>query len=163
MAKTIEFNLSKDSIGNAIKELKEYKKWVLKKETELRTRLAEIGADKAKIIFSGAAYDGNNDISVTFSDNGQVATITASGKALLFIEFGSGLIGYGHPDPGEYGPGTWSDNPDKGGKGHWDNPDGWYYKHGEKSKGNPPAMGMYQAVNEIAENITRIAREVFAN
>ena len=161
MAKTIQIKLSDDSINDAIKEIRAYNKWVQEKSKELRERLAKIGVDKAQIIFDGAVYDGNKDINVTWSDNGQIATITASGTTLLFIEFGSGLIGYGHPNPGEYGPGTWSDNPDKGGKGHWDNPDGWYYTHGKKSKGNPPHMGMTKAVEEITANVTRIAREVF--
>ena len=161
MNKTIRIELSDASINQAIKELRQYKAWVERKETELRTRLAEIGVKVASVAFSGAVYDGDNDVSVVFTDDGKTATVTASGTSVLFIEFGSGLIGYGHPQVGEFGPGTWSDNSDKGGKGHWDNPGGWYYEHGKKSQGNPPAMAMVKARDAIAADVTRIAREVF--
>ena len=66
-----------------------------------------------------------------------------------------------HPDAGKfgYGPGTWSDGPD--GKGHWKDPGGWYFSHGQHSFGNPPAMAMVHARDAILEQLTAIAREVF--
>lgn len=163
VSKTIRIELDNKSINQAIKELRKYKSWIETKETELRTRLAELGVSVASIAFSSATYDGDNDVSVTFTDDETTATITASGKAVAFIEFGSGaMYGYGHPQAGEFGfgPGTWSDGPD--GKGHWADPNGWYYEHGKKSHGNPPAMAMVKARDEITANITRIAREVFS-
>jgi len=95
---------------------------------------------------------------------GSVAVIYAEGEAVAFIEFGSGARdGYGHPKAGElgFGPSTWSLSEE--GKGHWDNPDGWYYEHGKKSHGNPPAMAMYDAVQAMTAEITTIAREVFGS
>ena len=92
--------------------------------------------------------------------------IYASGTAVAFIEFGSGAaMGYGHPMAGEHGlgPGTWSTDESLGGKGHWDDPNGWYYKHGEKSHGNPPAMAMYDAVQAMTAEITTIAKGVFGS
>ena len=163
MAKVINIELTEQSLNNAIRELREYALWVQTKESELRSRLAMLGATVASIRFSGAIYNGAKDISVSVNDDGSVATITADGENVAFIEFGSGVkYGYGHPQAGEFGfgPGTWSDGPD--GKGHWDNPKGWYYGSGQHSYGNPPAMAMYSAVKEIAENVTRIAQEVFA-
>lgn len=163
MAKTIEVELSTSSINQAIKELRQYSAWVLKKEEELRSRLAMMGATVASIQFSRAIYNGSNDVSVRVDDTGSVAVIYAEGESVAFIEFGSGIsYGYGHPQAGEFGfgPGTWSDGDE--GKGHWDNPKGWYYASGQHSYGNPPAMAMYTAVKEITENVTRIAREVFA-
>ena len=163
MPKTIVINgLSEGSIKNALKEVRKYKAWVLEKEAELSRRLAEIGADVARIQFAGATYDGNNDVSVRVDSTGSVAVIYAEGTAVAFIEFGSGSqMGYGHPTAGEhgFGPGTYSDGPD--GKGHWDDPKGWYYAHDKKSHGNPPAMAMYQAVQAMTEQITMIAKEVF--
>ena len=58
------------------------------------------------------------------------------------------------------GPGTWSLDSDSG-KGHWDDPEGWYYEHGKKSHGNPPAMAMYDAAQTMVAELTTIAREVF--
>lgn len=163
MSKTVivdPFDLA--SIERAIEEVRKYEEWVLRKEDELRRELAEEGVDVARIEFYSAVYDGPNDVSVTVSDEGKTATILASGKAVAFIEFGSGAkYGYGHPMNGEFGtgPGTWSDGPE--GKGHWQDEKGWYYKHGEKSWGNPPAMAMVHARDKVVELVTRTAIRVF--
>lgn len=163
MSKTITIELSNKSINSAIKELRRYAEWVKKKEDELRSRLAMLGATVASIRFSNAIYNGVNDVTVEVDDNGKTAVIKASGTSVVFIEFGSGAkYGYGHPQAGEFGfgPGTWSDGPE--GKGRWDHPKGWYYASGQHSYGNPPAQAMYSAVQEMTINLTRIAREVFA-
>lgn len=161
MPKQIVINgLSDKSIESAIREVKRYKEWVLEKEKELRTRLAARGANVASIQFASAMYDGTNDVKVRVDDTGSVAVIYAEGKAVAFIEFGSGAaMGYGHPMAGQHGmgPGTYPD-----GKGHWDDPKGWFYKHGKRSYGNPPAMAMYDAVQVMVEEITKIATEVFS-
>lgn len=163
MPKTIVIDgLSQENINSAIKEVQKYKAWVMEKEAELLRRLAERGADVARITFAGATYDGTNDVTVRVDQTGSVAVIYAEGKSVAFIEFGSGAaMGAGHPDAGKhgFGPGTWSDGPE--GKGHWDNPDGWYYAHGKKSHGNPPAMAMVGAIQAMTEEITQIAKEVF--
>jgi len=160
VARDIEIELTNESIGAAIKELRRYKKWIVKKEAELRSKLAIRGATVASIQFARAIYNGSNDISVRVDNTGSVAVIYAEGQSVAFIEFGSGATyGYGHPQAGEFGvgPGTYPD-----GKGHWDNPNGWWYGSGQHSYGNPPAMAMWTAVQEITENVTEIAREVFA-
>lgn len=163
MAKTIRINgLSEAAINAAAQELRRYAEWVERKEAELRTKLAERGANVAAIRFAVADYDGDDDVSVRVDDTGSVAVIYAEGKAVAFIEFGSGAKeGYGHPmaDSFGFGPGTWSTG--ESGKGHWDDPNGWYYAHGKKSHGNPPAMAMYDAVQTMTEELTEIAREVF--
>ena len=154
--------LDPKSVSAAIKELERYKKWVQEKEDVLRQRLAQLGATVASIEFSRAIYNGTNDVSVRVEDNGRKATIFAEGSAVLFIEFGSGAkYGNGHPEAGKfgYGPGTYSDGPN--GKGHWSDPNGWYFSHGQHSFGNPPAMAMVHARDAILEQLTAIAREVF--
>lgn len=153
--------LSHENIAQAIKEVRKYKAWVLKKETELRTRLAAVGATVASIQFSRAIYNGTNDVSVRVDSTGSVAVIYAEGESVAFIEFGAGdKYGHGHPQAGELGmgPGTYPD-----GKGHWDDPSGWWYGHNQHSYGNPPAMAMYQAVQAMTEQITMIAKEVFGD
>lgn len=157
---SIKVELTNDSIGKAVKELKRYQKWVAKKEAELRSRLAMRGATVASIQFARAIYTGSNDVSVRVDNTGSVAVIYAEGDAVAFIEFGAGAAyGYGHPQSAEFGvgPGTYPD-----GKGHWDDPKGWWFGSGQHTYGNPPAAAMYAAVREIAENVTEIAREVFA-
>ena len=163
MAKTIRINgISEAAIQAAAQELRRYAQWVEQKEAELRVRLASLGATVASIQFARAVYNGTNDVKVRVDDTGSVAVIYAEGESVAFIEFGSGeRYGSGHPLAGQFGvgPGTWSDGPD--GKGHWDNPKGWWYGHGQHSYGNPPAMAMYNAVQTMTEDLTQIAREVF--
>ena len=166
MAKTVRIDgISEATIDAAVQELYRYAEWMQRKETELIAKLAERGRDVASVKFASAKYDGDNDVSVRVDSTGSVAVIYAEGTAVAFIEFGSGAKeGSGHPLAGEHGlgPGTWSTNPELGGKGHWNDPNGWYYKHGQKSHGNPPAMAMYDAVQTMTAEITAIAREVFS-
>ena len=161
MAKTITVDpFDKGSINSAIQELKRYKQWVIAKENELRIRLATMGATVASIQFSRAIYNGTNDVTVRVDNTGSVAVIYAEGEAVAFIEFGSGgNYGYGHPMNNEFGtgPGTYPE-----GKGNWNKPQGWWYGHNQHSYGNPPAMAMYQAREQMVEQITQIARQVFA-
>ena len=167
MPKKIVFDImSEKSVARAAKELREYAAWVERKEDELRVRLASLGATVASIQFSRAIYNGTNDVSVRVDDTGSVAVIYAEGESVAFIEFGSGdKHGHGHPQAGEFGlgPGTWSSNEDLGGKGHWNDPKGWWYGSGQHSYGNPPAMAMVAARDAMVEEVTRIAREVFAS
>lgn len=150
----------KESVANAVKEVKRYKRWLKGKEKLLRKRLAAVGKDVARVEFSQAIYDGVNDVTVNVEEQGKKVTVFAQGRAVLFIEFGSGAkYGYGHPESNGYGPGTYSDGPD--GKGHWDDPNGWYYAHGKRSFGNPPAMAMVHARDKMVEQYTAIVREVF--
>lgn len=163
MAKTIRINgISEEAINAAVKELWRYRERIEQKEAELRNKLAERGLAVASVRFAMADYDGNDDVRVRVDKTGSVAVIYAEGNAVAFIEFGTGAKeGYGHPTAAQFGfgPGTWSTG--EGGKGHWDDPDGWYYAHGKKSYGNPPAMAMYEAVQAMVEDLTEIAREVF--
>ena len=148
------------SVSRAQRRLDEYFADLIEKANELCRRLAEIGKVRAELDFSNAIYDGTNDVSVSVEPIGNGYAIHATGNAVLFIEFGSGVIGAGHPEPEGYGPGTWSDGPN--GKGHWQDPGGWYYRHGEKSIGNPPAAAMYHAKQDVLQEVQRIADEVFA-
>ena len=147
------------SVSRATRRLDDYYADLNRKADELCRRLAGLGATRATMDYSGAYYDGTNDVSVAVEPIAHGYRVRAAGNAVLFIEFGSGTIGFGHPDPGNYGPGTWSDGPN--GKGHWANPNGWYYAHGQKSMGNPPAAAMYRAKQEVKDAIERIANEVF--
>lgn len=148
-----------NSITEAVRQLREYKKWLLAKEKELRERLAFLGAVEAKITFTQAIYNGVKDVTVDIEDSGNTAVIYAKGKSVAFIEFGSGAkYGDGHPMNGELGtgPGTYPE-----GKGHWDDPEGWYFAHGQHTFGNPPAMAMIRSRDEMAARLTAVVREVF--
>lgn len=157
MKKVIEVDLSANGIKTLQRELADYQKWLERKSDELCRRLAEMGAAKAEVNFASAYYDGNEDhiITVEAIDGGY--SVKASGRTVLFVEFGTGLVGYGHPEPHGMGPGTYP------GKGHWDDPNGWYYAHGQHSHGNPPNMPMYNTVKELEQELVRVVKEVFAD
>ena len=162
MSRTINVDLDPASINAAIVQIRNYQEWIAKKADELTRRLAEIGADEARVGFTGAMYDGDNDTTVTVEPNGDNGySIIASGTAVLFIEFGSGITyGYGHPDPevegAQMGPGTYPSD-----KGHWNDPNGWYYAHDKHTYGNPPSMTMYNTANDMRDKVQEVAREVF--
>lgn len=152
------------SIDKAIEKLEQYKNRIARKETEMLNRLSMLGASVASLGFRRAIYSGKNDVNIRVEIVGNVATIYAEGEAVGFIEFGTGArYGHGHPQNGEFGvgPGTWSTSAD--GKGHWDDPKGWWYGSGQHTYGNPPAMAMYGAVQTVAEQIATIAREVWSS
>lgn len=161
--KKIVVPLSVDGIDRLQKELKKYQAWQHRKAKELAERLAMLGASTASIRFSRAVYTGVKDtnVSVVAATNGY--TVKADGESVLFIEFGSGVTyGSGHPEASQYGmgPGTYPD-----GKGHWDDPKGWYLpkeKGGCHTYGNPPAMPMYEARKQIEQELPRIVKEVFS-
>lgn len=172
MGKTIiSVGLSTKSINNAIKELNKYKQSILDKEKQLLEKLAYIGVSNASVRFTTAMYDGVNDVTVNLEKTAKGYAVVAKGKAVAFIEFGSGVYhNTGEPYPlprpdgvvgiGEYGQG-------KGKR------KAWYYKgeagtNGElqsngsvKTRGNPAAMPMWYATEEMRRSILDIVKEVF--
>lgn len=160
--KRIVVPLSESGIQKIQDELVVYRKWQEEKARELAERLASLGATVASIRFFRAVYTGQKDVDVTVEELPNGYKVKADGESVLLIEFGSGVTyGYGHPEAGEFGmgPGTYPD-----GKGHWDDPKGWYLPKsagGGHTFGNPPAMPMYEARKAIEQELPRIVKEVF--
>ncbi len=166
MPKTIDVELTPEGVEKCLRELKEYFEWVERKTNEIREKLAIIGAQEASIRFASAMYDGVNDVYIDVQKVGENAwKIVAQGDAVCFIEFGAGVHFNGvepYPKPrpqgvvgiGEYGLGL----------GKYD---GWYYldDKGELvyTHGNPAAMPMYYAGQEMRRQLLAIAKEVFGN
>ena len=169
--KTIKMELSTSSIDKAIKELEKFKHDCLDKEKRMLEALANIGVREASVRFTTAMYDGINDVTVSLEKTDNGYAIVASGQAVAFIEFGTGVYhNTSEPYPnsrpdgivgiGEYGKGM--------GKRR-----AWFYKgepgtNGEvqkngvvKTRGNPAAMPMWYASEEMKRSILQIAREVF--
>lgn len=163
MPKVIKMNLSAKSIDQAMKELKAFRNSLESKKEQLLEELANIGVREASVRFTTAMYDGVNDSSVTLETITNGYRIVAEGKAVAFIEFGAGVYhnpGEPYPNPrpsgivgiGEYG------------KGHGKR-QAWGFKDdgGELviTHGNPAAMPMWYASEEMRSKILKIAREVF--
>lgn len=164
MRKTvIECSLDKQDIDRAIKDLKRYKQEFLKREKRLLEGLAEIGLKEASVRFTTAIYDGTNDVSVRLDETNNGYAIVADGKAVAFIEFGAGVYhntGEPYPNPrpqgivgiGEYG------------KGHGKRKAWGYINENDEvviTRGNPAAMPMWYASEEIKNSVLKVVREVF--
>ena len=163
MGKIIKMTLSTYSIKDAISELKTFRSSLEPKRKKLLEELANIGLKEASVRFTTAMYDGVNDSHVTLKAIENGYTILAEGHAVAFIEFGSGVYHnpvepYPNPRPegvvgiGEYGKG-------------YGKRQAWGYKDdsGELviTHGNPAAMPLWYASEEMRSNILKIAKEVF--
>ena len=110
--------------------------------------------------FASAEYDGINDVTVSMETGDNVWRIVASGEAVLFIEYGSGIV---YPHTSEFGnasaypPASWSAShgkwlvdpkvsiyggkwPVTGWKGYW-------------TKGNKSANVMYESKTALRTNL----------
>jgi hypothetical protein len=161
--KIIQMTLSTSSIKDARKELKDYRASLDRKKDKLLEELANIGVKEASVRFTTAMYDGVNDSHVTLKSISNGYAILAEGHAVAFIEFGAGVYhnpGEPYPDPrpegivgiGEYGEGYGKRNT-------------WVFRDGAGEKvfthGNPAAMPLWYASEEMRSKITKIAKEVF--
>lgn len=161
--KIIKMDLSEAGIDEAIKQIQVYRDSLETKKNKLLRMLAEIGVREASVRFTTAMYDGINDSSVNLKITKNGCVIEAKGKAVAFIEFGAGVYhnsGEPYPNPrpegivgiGEYG------------KGHGKRK-AWGYKDdsGELviTHGNPAAMPMWYASEEMRSQLQKIAMEVF--
>ena len=157
--------LSSKSIGKALRELKKYRDSLERRKDQLLEELAKIGVREASVRFTTAMYDGDNDSEVTLETIENGYRIVAEGKAVAFIEFGAGVYHnptepYPNPRPagivgiGEYGKGY-------GKRQAW----GFRDDSGELviTRGNPAAMPMWYASEEIRDSILKIARRVFGD
>lgn len=158
----IKMSLTEASIDSAIQKITEYQNKLPGKAHELAKRLAEIGAEKVRIAFSQALYDGDKDVEVFYDETENGYVITAMGDPVAFIEFGAGVtFGAGHPYDAKFGmgPGTFPSD-----KGHWNDPNGWYAPiaaGGFHTYGNQPNMPMYNTARDLVGEIKQIALEVF--
>ena len=90
--RVIKVQLNEASINRAIKELEDYKKWLLSKTKEFLKALADEGVEIANSKFAKAVYDGTNDVSCSVEERGDnKIAVVAVGGATLFIEFGTGV------------------------------------------------------------------------
>lgn len=163
MSKVIQMSLSSKSIGQALRELKTYRDSLESKKQELLKELANIGLNEAQVRFTTAMYDGTNDSKVTLKPIEDGYVIVAEGQAVAFIEFGTG-VHYNPSEPypksrpdgivgiGEYGKGMGK----RQAWGYKDESGGLVITHG-----NPAAMPMWYASEEMRNSILKIAKKVF--
>ena len=171
----IKVRLSDAGLRDAERQIQEYKATLNKKAQEFAKALAQKGIDVATVRFANAQYAGDNDVTVEHdpvqTPNG--FAIVAHGKAVAFIEFGTGVMhsAYGGELPNGVGEhGTYGKENGKHKR--------WYY-YGESgnagtpvkevdgkgqlnyTSGNDAAMAMWGAVEEMASQVEATWREVW--
>lgn len=164
----ISFSLSQDSIQRAIKEVEKYKQDLLRKNQILVERLSKIGLEVVQSTMESIPDEekGSYYTEIINNSSGEMAgvSIRLTGDKVLFLEFSAGIRygtkNYPLSSGGKYGMGTYP------GKGHWDDPNGWWYidESGNKhhSYGNRAYMPMYHAEQAIIIAVREMAREVFS-
>ena len=173
----IKVRLSDAGLRDAERQIQVYKATLNQKAQELAKALAQKGIDVATVRFANAQYAGDNDVTVerdpVQTPNG--FAIVAHGKAVAFIEFGTGAMhsAYGGELPDGVGEhGTYGKENGKHKR--------WYY-YGESgnagtpvkevdgkgqlnyTSGNDAAMAMWGAVEEMASQVEATWREVWSS
>lgn len=171
----IKVRLSDAGLRDAEHQIQEYKTTLNRKARALAFRLSWLGLEVAKVRFANAQYAGSNDVKCHINQKDKTCTIVAEGKAVAFIEFGTGAHhnGYG----GELPPGVGAHGSYGQGKGAGRR---WYY-YGDPGNagtyvdtvpgkgqlnytdGNEPAMAMWGAVEEMASQVEATWREVWSS
>lgn len=156
MLRKIVYELSPQSVGSAIKELKTYNRSIRNRYDEVCFKLAEIGREEAQRRFD-QAKDGNGGVRVSVVKIPNGYKIVASGEDVYFIEFGTGDQVSTHYDTSvPVAWGTWSAEHDQilWNQGFW-----WY--GGDKLTGTKAEMPMFYAERAMRENEKRIVKEIF--
>lgn len=173
----IDINLFDEaSVNHAIRQVKEYRKWLDKKTAEFLERLSSEGVSIANYRFESALYSGVNDVEVSFQKiREKEYAVIALGQQTLFIEFGTGIYNPDNPAEraevvsgdivahGKYGKGfgmhkKWAYQGEAGNAG-WPiaSKPGW-----SMTAGVPAQSCLYYSRRELQGLVTQIAREVFS-
>lgn len=169
--KVISFNLSEESIAEAIRELNSYKNNIVKKSEQLRDRVAERISLESQRGFDGAVIsdivNGSPKyakVSVSVEKTGAVTLVIAKGEDAVWVEFGAGVYYNGsagsspHPKGSELGFAIGGYGYGMGKKKTWG-----FYEDGDLflTRGAPAKMPMYKALKSACDEINIIAQEVF--
>ena len=144
---------------------------------EIGRQLINQGWDEAHSILADHIFDGDTINSLTAergkkSKREQTFELYIESPAALFVEFGSGILGKGHPKAADLGMGSGTFP----GQTHALDPNGWWFetedprlivytnpKTGKSyghSYGNVPVMPMYSAMRKIRQSIPMTAAKV---
>lgn len=153
-----------DGLQTFEKSLEKYEEHLEDKGEEICEELCDLGKDVADANFGEAIYSGVNDVEVRTEPIDDGHSVIAEGSSVLFIEYGTGINTAPHTIPvyerGGYGQGKGKNK-------------AWVYYGWEGNNGIPIGNGrvltygdpanecMYKASEEMRDNVTRIAKEVF--
>ena len=176
---TINISLSEKSVNEAIRQLQQYKNWLIKKTSQLVKELAEVGIPvidenmaKASYTYdekgvrSGSDTSHHSYVKVKSVDEHSEATLVVEGKELMFIEFGAGVFynGAAGSSPHDKGVvngmviGSYGEH--HGVQkvwGYYDDDGNLVLTHGVEAQ-----MPVLKAEEEIAKRYMEVARRVFS-
>ncbi len=160
------------NVKEAIDKIQAYKAYMEARNREFLRRLSELGVYVADVSFRHAQYDGTNDVVVVtrWEDDNKVLVV-ARGRAVTFIEFGTGVVyADDHPKAAEMGAVRGGYGDGHGSQRTW----GYYGEPGTNgtsvpgkredlvlTHGNPASRSMYEAGKAMRDQIMKIAREVY--
>lgn len=162
--KILKSDLSVSGIKNLQKQLQDYQKDLIEKCKEFVRKLAERGIEIAKLkiteydaIYTGELLASINAEQGAVIQNGAKWIVYTNCPWAKFVEFGVGIVGKNSPHPNTSIVGWKYDVNEHGEKG-W-----FYFRDGEWhwTKGMPSRPFMYETALELAQEITKTAREVF--
>lgn len=171
--------LSGDSFRFYASLLRQSREKLINKCERFIIELAEAGYNVVRAVLSENVETtqtiGSLDLNMIESGDGIfTATVSVESDAIMFLEFGSGLVGLfdgGSMHGGQFGmgPGTYPStakrqNPEYA---NWENPEGWIYigEDGERHKsfGMAASMPMYRGGKEMEDRLQEIAMRVFGH
>ena len=165
------------TLTDMIAKLKRVNSNIGKMKDDLGRELANLGWDEAHAVLQNHVYSGQTIESLTAEvgkrgKNEHVYELYMESPAALFVEFGAGLLGQGHPKAAELGMGTGT----YPGQTHAEDPNGWWFetddpqlivRTSEKTGktyghtyGNPPYMPMYLAAKKIKQEAGKVTAKL---
>lgn len=149
----IHVDLSAESVGKALEQIKAYRDKVESLGERVVRRLAEDGAEQARDLVP--VDTGDLMSSIDAEVDGDKGYVRAYAEHAAFVEFGTGVVGAGSPHPNPVG---WAYDVNGHGEAGWVYPsakDGHFYW----TKGQPAKPFMYDTAQLLAEAAPDVVAE----
>lgn len=155
--------LSEDSVREAIKQIRYYRKEVQRRANEVVSVLARMGTEIVDTQFS--IVNEHDPPEVYCLVNGNSAMIIAEGDNVVFLEFGTGVdvtdktqeLGMETEGLPPIYAGSWSETMGRGTFARY----GWWHYKGQLYTGTMATQGFYFASKEIREKAVEEAKRIF--
>lgn len=162
--KTLQIELSAESIRKAREQIEEYAASLPAMSEEFARRLSEIGMDAALTHVKIDTSELAGGISVQRIGDADYIVVSVGGHA-AFVEFGTGVVGSGTYE-GEL-PSDWDYDTRETPEAHdTQDPTAWYYYDADgvrhRTRGQQAASYMAKSAEDMRQQVLEIAKEVFA-
>lgn len=155
--KTIEFNLSEESINSAIQELRDWQEKLIKCENKVLKKLGEYAKERMKYYIDSSTQGTgklSNSIQVEYSEH--LARVFTDLFYASYVEYGTGIVGASNPHP-KLADGWKYDTNSHGDKG-------WVYEDEEGNfwwtKGEVSHQFVYQTYQDLKEHYVELTMQV---